>query len=396
MEKGGSNPANASIPGDPKLASATLSQIMSASSETVQKQVDVQLNWSEYFQGQWTTRESSGFGQPMSVEVPFDFQNQQVFIHVTKEYDSGEDRAVKIHLHFEKAIVSLPVFAGFSGGKDKISALATVTYIKSPGQTNQAFRVVSKNGQPVVMGGDDPQPVPYSETAQITQYKGSNTLQVSFAENIKNGESNPLVTKPILQLQQGSNFSLLPCSNPLQVMTAEIGALVSPFFYQDNQHTFFVEPSLTEKTIAQWEEWVIPTAKPESKPVSNDSWKQLKVVQSVPSKALIPHPIDPIAKFKPSLQEDWLTHPTTALQFDQVLLGATGRINQSALTVNALENAAPAIADGQTLTATDREGGLNVIGRSGLNPVLLDRVNTSLNTVRNQSINRMNGGFINS
>ena len=396
MEKGGSNPANASIPGDPKLASATLSQIMSASSETVQKQVDVQLNWSEYFQGQWTTRESSGFGQPMSVEVPFDFQNQQVFIHVTKEYDSGEDRAVKIHLHFEKAIVSLPVFAGFSGGKDKISALATVTHIKSPGQTNQAFRVVSKNGQPVVMGGDDPQPVPYSETAQITQYKGSNTLQVSFAENIKNGESNPLVTKPILQLQQGSNFSLLPCSNPLQVMTAEIGALVSPFFYQDNQHTFFVEPSLTEKTIAQWEEWVIPTAKPESKPVNNDSWKQLKVVQSVPSKDLIPHPIDPIAKFKPSLQEDWLTHPTTALQFDQVLLGATGRINQSALTVNALENAAPAIADRQTLTATDREGGLNVIGRSGLNPVLLDRVNTSLNTVRNQSINHMNGGFINS
>jgi len=83
------------------------------------------------------------------------------------------------------------------------------------------------------------------------------------------------------------------------------------------------------------------------------------------------------------------------------LLGATGRINQSALAVNSLENAAPAIAglqvaEGQTLTVADREGGLNVIGRSGLNPVLLDRVNTSLNAVRNQSISRMNGGFINS
>ncbi|WP_068819221.1 neuraminidase-like domain-containing protein [Phormidesmis priestleyi] len=399
MEKGGSNPDGASIPGNPNLASATLSQIMSASSQTVQKQVEVQLNWSEYFQGQWTNRESSGFGQPMSVEVPFDFQNQQVFIHVTKEYDSGEERAVKIHLHFEKAIISIPVYAGFAGGKDKISAIATVIYIKSPGQTNQAFRVVSKNGQPVVMGGDDPQPVPYSKTAQITQYKGSSALQVSFVEKIENAKGNPPVTKPILQ--QGSNFSLLPCSNPLQVMTAEIGALVSPFFYQDNQHTFFVEPSLTEKTIAQWEEWVIPTAKPESKPINDDSWKKLKVVQNVPSKALIPHPIDPIAKFKPSLQEDWLTHPTTALQFDQVLLGATGRINQSALAVNSLENAAPAIAglqvaEGQTLTVADREGGLNVIGRSGLNPVMLERVNTSLNTVRNQSINRMNGGFINS
>src|SRR5262249_50919531 len=34
---------------------------------------------------------------------------------------------------------------------------------------------------------------------------------------------------------------------------AEISALMKPVFYQDNLHTFFVEPEVTERTIEEWQ-----------------------------------------------------------------------------------------------------------------------------------------------
>jgi len=41
----------------------------------------------------------------------------------------------------------------------------------------------------------------------------------------------------------------------------EIGPLISPFFYEDQNapHTFFVEPSLAERTVHDWEEYVVTT-----------------------------------------------------------------------------------------------------------------------------------------
>src|SRR5207247_532172 len=49
--------------------------------------IDVQLNWSQYYQGEWTTREAGGFAKPIEVTVPDDFDKQSVFIHASKEYD---------------------------------------------------------------------------------------------------------------------------------------------------------------------------------------------------------------------------------------------------------------------------------------------------------------------
>ena len=33
---------------------------------------------------------------------------------------------------------------------------------------------------------------------------------------------------------------------------------MKPVFYQDNAHTLFVEPNVTERTIEEWQEWVTP------------------------------------------------------------------------------------------------------------------------------------------
>src|SRR5262249_54835511 len=51
------------------------------------KQLDIQLCWSEYYQGAWTARESGGFGVVDGVSVPLDFDAKSVFIHAAKEYD---------------------------------------------------------------------------------------------------------------------------------------------------------------------------------------------------------------------------------------------------------------------------------------------------------------------
>ena len=35
-----------------------------------------------------------------------------------------------------------------------------------------------------------------------------------------------------------------------------ITSIIKPVFYQDNEHTLFIEPNVTERTIEEWQEWV--------------------------------------------------------------------------------------------------------------------------------------------
>ena len=57
----------------------------------------MQLHWSEYFQGEWSVRESGGYSASLTASVPFNFDSAEVFIHATKDYDGGEERGVRIH-----------------------------------------------------------------------------------------------------------------------------------------------------------------------------------------------------------------------------------------------------------------------------------------------------------
>src|SRR5262249_3671058 len=64
------------------------------------QQIQVQLNWSEYFQGKWSDRIATDMNRYDPVDV-FDGFNPDtnVFIHVSKEVDSnGNEGAVRIHL----------------------------------------------------------------------------------------------------------------------------------------------------------------------------------------------------------------------------------------------------------------------------------------------------------
>ncbi|WP_293282268.1 hypothetical protein [Microcoleus sp. PH2017_36_ELK_O_B] len=208
-------------------------------------------------------------------------------------------------------------------------------------------------------------------------------------------------TKDILQ--KSGNFSLLMPSNQNQLPTAEIGALVSPFFYQDNLHTFFVEPTLTETTIERYQGWVVAKPKPATK-FDDDWWKQIPVESVVPRKPLqLTDPIDPIAKFQSQQKQDWVINFSTVLQFGETLIGQTGRVDRATLpAIGNIRGMSGAILQGRGYANAQPEGelasidpniSLNVIDSSGLNSALLENLSANLNI---QNINsRMRDRFMN-
>ena len=462
-----------------RMAEKTVSEIAST------KTVEVQLNWSEYFQGEWMTRESSGFANPISKDVSNNFKSSEVFIFISK----SEDGSLLVNLDH-------PI--------------------------NMAFRVVSKNSPPEPAWRAAPQSPLYSITdKQPTRYTGSGALTVIFVERLE--------TKYIIQgIRKDSKFSLLlypslPTSIDIDVLNDKVARLIrkiwdlitplqglisplhqyavthssydgclsdeleyfvpdslerlkyaqkatidilvtgitnlwkghkdefqrlkeavvekttdfmpeinsgeeliniidvllrqifdvigatavagsvrtkkrkpyNPFFYQDEQHTFFVDPSLNETTVTDWEEWghsSIPRHKAmwETRVVEERS--AIPVEKNVPvTKSSLPYPIDPVAHLRIESKIDWVTDPMTVIRFDDRFIGQEGGIDLKVLPAgtnvsdfDTLVNINPGseLVSGSVVVVYDKrklgegrfqfpEGGLNVVGGGGMNSALL-------------------------
>lgn len=362
------------------LVEQSLGQVAQAvRSATSRKLVNAQLHWSEYFQGEWSVRESGGFSASLTASVPLDFDSASVFIHATREFEDGEERAVRIHLG---------------------------------GAINRAFRVVSRNSRPEYTGRLAPPGMPYNApTVQANRYAGSGAFKVTFVDRIETVDDQP--GQPPLPtahdiLVQGDRFTLLPCANAITLGTPEMAALVTPLFYQDNRsNTFFIEPAFREKTIEEWQEWVARTPEPEVDWDLPDWWRHLPLEPMLPKykppKTIKPDDpiwqteIDPRARFAPKSKPDWLANPATAVHFEGELIGPAGRAGLAvrpaleaagapdggAVNINAGSAIAPETAvvavEANALAAAGlatAAGGLNVIGSNGLNSALLKNVNT--------------------
>jgi hypothetical protein len=233
------------------------------------QQVQVQLHWSEYVQGTCSDRVSTDMNryQPITVDDGFD-PRLDVYIHVSKEVDAeGNEGAVRIHLDFQ--------------GYDAF----------------YAFRVTSKNAVPdfVAEDGSATPPMPYTAPGiDATLHTGSGALRASFETRIAADGGGTTDTEAILQAV--NNYALLACANPVappfldpgEPRYQEAGSLVSPFFYKDtgaaattNELTFFVQPSLTETTIAAWEGWAIGPAMPDPQVIDPDWVNHVTVVAQV-------------------------------------------------------------------------------------------------------------------
>jgi hypothetical protein len=326
-----------------------------------------------------------------------------VFVSAYKEVEAGEERAVRINLN---------------------------------GAIYAAFRVVSKHSQPERADSVYWLGTPYPGTASKTQYAAKGSLEVTFWEQIQTVDgkvSEPKqTTQKILNGENENAYSLLECNNlfgldmealarayPGQGFVDHAGRLTDlgkyfvneylptiltgPFFYQDSQNTFFVEPTLTETTIDRWEEWVIPS------PGVTHHWDdylidRIPLEPHVPPDPRIRVEIDPEARFTLKPNIDWATHPATLLAFDDRLIGRTGSVPISVSEVGgaaevAIMSSVPAtpmtavsttavstLATAPTESALSRNA-LTVVSGSGLNAATLEAITST------PAISRMSGTF---
>lgn len=376
-----------------KLTEVSLEDIHKSLRSVVgKKMVTVQLHWSEYFNGEWSARESGGMAASLSKVVNFGFNSESAFIHVNKEYnkEDGEEQAVKIHIG---------------------------------GEINQAFCVVSRNSTPEAVGFEEAPHKPYTTSSiKANRYSGSGSLQVTFNEKIvtKEGEAPQYTPKISNILQEGGTFTLLTCANALSIGKTEtkgsdeIGALVAPVFYQDNKgNTFFVEPTFKEKTIEEWQEWVKTRTVTETEQEIPGYLKEIPLAPVRPRPKL-PIPIDkgdPIwnpgidrhARFDMEVEKDWLANPATMIHFNGELIGQTGRAGVQILS-NSLANelqaatlftANPGSEVAGVIVVADNAvqanlSTLNIVGSNGLNQALISSVNESY---ASQAVKNVKTGF---
>lgn len=210
------------------------------------KVVDIQLHWSEYLKGEWSTRESGGFSDVISKKVKSDFEPSSVSIHVTKENKDGEERGV---------------------------------YISLRGEVRKAFYLAGRNSLPEVTDTLDtllnlPMHFFNAVDVQSTRFSGRNLLAFTPLDNIS-----------ITLLGKSSAYTLLPCNNGVilesRVLLSNLkdlwtessydiltnismsirnifidSELSKPVFYQNNIDTLFVERIVTEPTVESTIDWI--------------------------------------------------------------------------------------------------------------------------------------------
>lgn len=279
-------------------------------SEGVPREVQFQLNWSEYFQGQWTPRQSSGFSEPIALAPATSFDAQRIFIHVSKEREAGNESALLVHLTSTDVRVTYTNFFP-SGPFLPLAVSFTVSLLR-------AFRIVSKHSTPSFTAGQRAT-IPYMRTSpSVTQFAGRNRLSVHFETG---GE------REVDILREGRDYGLVVNNEPLRYPTPEIGALISPFFYRDNQHTFFVEPTLTETTIPQWEGFSVSASAARQSMLDDRTRGSITIVPQGVWK--IPIPVgdpDPLALYTYVDRQDWATDPTATFEYSGRLIGPVGGI----------------------------------------------------------------------
>ena len=296
------------------------------------KEVDVQLNWSEYFQGEWTTRGSSGFGSPIAVIVEAAFDKKTAFVHGEVSNENGTEVA-RINLHFDCAF---RVDAKFS--KPSMDPFRPGLRPLVPGPLDFAFEVISKNAPPQVVPGRPAVEAPFPRVkAEVNHYVAPKALQVSYVESIQQIDKNPPVVQVakrdiLTNADDWKSDELTLCPTPAHSDLPNVGVLVTPFFYEDRRHVFYVEPSLTETVIDKWEHWAIPFPHVATKRGSD---KNPRIVASFPKdkppKTLPPNvrPFNgvfgPGERFHLQIAKDPTTDDQTDVHYGGQAIGGSGR-----------------------------------------------------------------------
>jgi hypothetical protein len=367
-----------------KLGDMTMSQIHKSTHKAPPpKVIQVQLNWTEYFQGNWTTPGSSGgsddsdggsngdgssgsVGNPLAVTVAANFNRSRVSVHATVEGEEDTEVA-KIHVHFPKALLHSHRQSG------QTRTMHTQAHRRQQGAprtawgpVSLAFKLVSKYFPPEIVAGREPLRPPFPHLSySTTHWKGVNPFQIQYLESASSPQSavpvqpsinpqldthpqsgthsppgldrhsgNSYVTRSILQHDghgAGSGHLLTVLDMPLHAETPDVGVLVSPFFFADRRNTFFAEPSLAEASIHHWEHWAIPIPRGVPRTMSSKepriaaSFPRYKAPHSLPGGvAAFSGSFDPSARFHIYVPHDVVTDERSALHYGNHVVGSSG------------------------------------------------------------------------
>ncbi|MDE1674626.1 neuraminidase-like domain-containing protein [Nocardia gipuzkoensis] len=381
---------------------------------TVQRKVEVQLHWSEYIDGQWNTHESGGYSAPaeerITTVVNGDFDPQQVFVHVKVVEDPELDQET----------LATTAQAG--------------VYITLGAPFWQEYYLASRNSSPEAMPGGSQRPWPpfsvdWWTTSKLrpTRYAGAGSKFTVITALHTSTEPGKSTWDYLDILGQTGAFTLLPCNNALTLgvspeayedaekpgkvrkameeSIAIIERLMKPVFFQDNNHTLFVEPEVTERTIEEWQEWVTRTPVPEPelpKFQLDPTWWERHVIPLDPE-SLIPDPLDPVifpdrdSILQGTDRADWIINRRTGLIFDGQVIGAQGKApievvptakaadlsarGAATITVNAGSGipaastvVVPSAAMAGNTGLAQVRNGMNIIGNGGYNAALHQNV----------------------
>jgi hypothetical protein len=351
-----------------------------------QLQVQVQLNWSNYYQGKWSDRISTDLTRYPPIDVQSDFDPHSVYVHVSRELDQeNNEGAVRIHLEFPGYTVW-----GSLGDQPTVGLLGRPSRgIRHFVRPRYAFRVTSKNCEPDFGSqyAEAPPPMPYNTSGiDATLHTGSGSLQATYLSQIVSTGATTAETEPILQTAH--NYALLtaadavvpPFLDPSEPAYQDAGGLVSPFFFKDtsdgattNELTFFVQPSLTETTLIEWEGWAIPPRRPDPIWLNPRLLDQINVIAQVPVVGQGPViTADPgLSIFPRQSLVDWATHPSTVIAYGTSWIGQGGRteIGTGAGTVRGLglpPGGRPALSAFGPASRLGTLGSFTLVGSQGL------------------------------
>jgi hypothetical protein len=382
-----------------QASALSLDQIGSvASNAQAQQRYQLQLHRTEYLQGRWSNPVSSELSGSPPIGVTNDFDTSTVRIRVSKETaEDGSEGALDIYLDFPKTTIA---------DLDYSSAeLFWWWFNKAAGVPEPlpiyVFRVTGRNSHPQLSPAftDLAPPNPYNATGvDGTMLTGSGSLSATFTGDFAGTGTTSTKTEPILNAV--NNYAIVSCANPIvpspflstsEPNYAEAGSLVAPFFYKDtadrstdNELTFFVQPSVTETLLVEWEWWGVPIFPPIS---LTDPQKiaSLPVIPQVPVPVFagpLPEPDPAYSLYQVQDRTDWITHPATVVDYGGVLVNRTGGLNvrPSATTLGLAPSlASPNGANGSAgiPVMPNPAQGLTVVGADGLTPRMLTALSRS-------------------
>lgn len=328
LEKADPEPSMDATTSGASIAEATLGNLMTGlNSLSGNKLVELQLHWAQYQSGAWTTSESGGMTPVIWKKQPATFQPRDAFMHVSKEVIDGVEGGVFVHL------------SGF----------------------DHAFYLAGRNAAPEqgVLGTPPQHVIVSASTVQATRYAGApGALNVQYTKQKSTDTTKAADTPTEPILQQVSSNTVLTCNNALAALgisleavklasnpaaakaaldsgLTELAALIQPFFYQDNRHTFFVQPEVRETLLEDVETWVTRTTVTDNTGIHElNPYDKLKIIPQFQKKWPLPvPPVDEVPFAMPKTQSDpmpgldWLVNPKVLLAFDQgTVLGNTGQL----------------------------------------------------------------------